>query len=93
MALITLKSSLKRNINNIEFTNQQLDYFRDCIINGKYDQNEILSNSQKALISVMALWNKQIDYQILIYIINKISNPESTSHQINWGLQTLFIVF
>lgn len=39
----------------------------------------------------MAVWNNQVDYQILVYIMDKLTN--TNSHQVEWALQTLYILF
>lgn len=39
----------------------------------------------------MALWNNQLDYQILVYLMGNLTHQNS--QQVDWALQTLYIIF
>lgn len=74
MAMLTLKSALKRKQSVIDFGEDELAMIRTCVMDGQYLGSEVMVKAQKSLISLLALWNKSMDYRILEYIVQQLKS-------------------
>lgn len=90
MALLTIKSALKRNELVVGFSEQQMGYMRNTIIGSTHNDSRVIANVTKSLISTLALWCKQINFQILAYLLQEITTDEAT--RVSWSLETLKII-
>jgi hypothetical protein len=67
-----------------------MNYMRNIIITSNHDHTRVIANVTKSLISTLALWCKVIDFHILAYLLQEVSNADS--NRVGWALDTLIII-
>lgn len=67
-----------------------MGYMRNTIIGSTHNDSRVIANVTKSLISTLALWCKEINFQILAYLLQKIATDEGA--RVSWSLETLKII-
>lgn len=92
MAMLTLKSALRRNESVVDFGEQDLAQMRGIIIGARGgEQDRVIGNVGKSLVSMMALWGKEINFEILGYLLQEVDSEDE--RKVSWALETLKIIF
>jgi hypothetical protein len=92
MALLTMKSALKRNQLELYFSEVQMGYIRGCVMHPEGCGNdEGLAKAQKSLVSLLAIWDRRLDFGVLSYLL-KLAQGETLEGRV-WALETLSVIF